>query len=115
MKINKELLKGSKEVLILKLLDRKDMYGYAITREIRLFSDNVFSMSEGNLYPILHSLEIEGVVESYWEETKSQRKRKYYRITEKGRTILGEKEKEWNIFKEAVEKVLRGGNHATCK
>jgi len=115
MIINKELLKGSKDVLVLKLLARKDMYGYEITKEIKEKSSNVFNMSEGNLYPILHSLEIDGIVESYWEDTTSLRKRKYYRITERGKSILEEKEKEWKLFKDAVDNVLGGDDLAAVK
>lgn len=80
LKVNKELLKGSTTMLILNLLDKKSMYGYQMIKELSEKSKNVFELKEGTLYPILHSLEEKGLVESYWEDTLS-RKRKYYSIT----------------------------------
>lgn len=73
MKIDKELLKGSTTMLILKLLDSGDMYGYQMTKELELRSDNTFTLKEGTLYPILHSLESNQMIEAYWEDTESAR------------------------------------------
>ena len=106
MKINKELIKGSTTVLILSLLNRKNMYGYEMIKEIELKSKNVFSFKEGTLYPILHSLENENYIESYWDSNTGARKRKYYRITESGKKILLEKEQEWKLFSSTVNNVL---------
>ena len=108
MKINKELMKGSTVILILTLLDRKDMYGYEMTKEMERHSDGVFTLKEGTLYPILHSLESEGFVEAYWNE-QDGRKRKYYRITKTGRTQLGEKKREWSLFRNTVDRILGEG------
>ena len=88
MKINKELLKGSTTVLILSILNRKDMYGYEMIKEIDLLSKGIFSFKEGTLYPILHNLENASYIESYWDDSSSGRKRKYYKITELGREVL---------------------------
>lgn len=109
MKINKELLKGSTVILILTLLDKKPMYGYEMIKEIENHSGGVFSFKEGTLYPILHSLESDKLVESYWIEQEGVRKRKYYRITDKGKLHLKEKRKEWMTFRTAVDHVLGGG------
>jgi len=109
MKVNKELLKGSTTILILSLLERKSMYGYEMIKEIELKSNGVFSFKEGTLYPILHSLEGEGLVESFWSEGDGARKRKYYKITEKGKGQLKEKQEEWKTFRSAVEKVMWEG------
>lgn len=108
-KIDKELLKGSTTMLILKLLDGSDMYGYQMTRELERRSENTFTLKEGTLYPILHSLESGKMIEAYWEDTDSARKRKYYRITKNGRHLLAEKEKEWAEYANAVKRVLGGG------
>ncbi|QRG68851.1 PadR family transcriptional regulator [Brevibacillus choshinensis] len=110
MKINKELMKGSTVILILNLLDRKEMYGYEMTKEIEKHSNGIFTFKEGTLYPILHALESERYVEAYWNETDG-RKRKYYRITPEGRAQLKEKKQEWNVFRDAVDSVL-GEGHA---
>ena len=105
IKVNKELLKGSTVILILKLLDGQPMYGYQMIKEIARSSDGVFAFKEGTLYPILHSLDAEGVVESYWLEAEG-RKRKYYQLTERGRQHLNTKQQEWVVFRTAVDKVL---------
>lgn len=110
MKINKELLKGSTTVLILSLLNRKNMYGYEMIKEIELKSKNVFSFKEGTLYPILHSLENENYIESYWDSSQGARKRKYYKITDSGKKILSEKEQEWKLFSSTVNNVLWEAN-----
>ncbi|MFF2094116.1 PadR family transcriptional regulator [Paenibacillus sp. NPDC058174] len=108
MTINKELMKGSTVILILTLLDRKEMYGYEMTKEIEQSSDGVFTFKEGTLYPILHALEVERLVEAYWNE-EGARKRKYYRITDHGRKQLGEKKREWALFRSTVDRVLGEG------
>lgn len=106
MKINKELLKGSTTVLILSLLNKKDMYGYEMIKDIEIKSRNVFSFKEGTLYPILHTLENENYIESYWDSSQGSRKRKYYKITAIGKKLLSEKEKEWKLFSSTVNSVL---------
>jgi len=108
MKVDKELLKGSTTMLILKLLDTVDMYGYEMTKELERRSDNTFTLKEGTLYPILHWLESDQMIEAYWEDTESARKRKYYTITKGGKKLLLEKEKECDNYTTAVKKVLGG-------
>ena len=105
MKIGKELMKGSTPALILSVISKEDMYGYRIVKELELRSENVFLMKEGTLYPLLHSLEEAGLVESYWQEA-SGRKRKYYHITRKGKAALKQKKEEFEAFTAAVGKVL---------
>lgn len=109
MKINKELLKGSTVILILTLLERKEMYGYEMVKEIEKHSSGVFTFKEGTLYPILHTLEGNGMVESYWQGQEGTRKRKYYRITKLGTGYLKERKKEWETFRLAMEQVLGEG------
>lgn len=108
MKINKELMKGSTVILILSLLEEKPMYGYEMIKEIDKKSKGIFTFKEGTLYPILHSLEVEGMIESYWEESKESRKRKYYQITGQGRLHIKEKKEEWETFRSAVDQVIKG-------
>ncbi|MCH5170932.1 MAG: helix-turn-helix transcriptional regulator [Oscillospiraceae bacterium] len=105
MKYSKELLKGSTGLLILSILKKEDLYGYRIIRELEIASENAFEMTEGTLYPILHALEKEGALESYWREIDG-RSRKYYHITKKGLRQLSEKQKEWESFSHSVTKVL---------
>lgn len=108
MKVSKEMLKGSTVILVLSLLDQEAMYGYQMTKEIEKKSSGVFTFKEGTLYPILHSLEADGMIESYWSGEEGSRQRKYYQITGKGKTHLKEKEKEWVTFRSAVDKVITG-------
>ncbi len=106
MKINKELLKGSTTILILSLLKRKPMYGYEIIKEIELRSSGIFNFKEGTLYPILHALENNEMVESFWSEGENSRKRKYYKITENGNKQLNEKKDEWKLFTNTVNGII---------
>src|SRR5690554_5403029 len=108
MKIDKDLMKGSTTMLILNLLSTGDMYGYQMVKELEKRSDETFTLKEGTMYPILHSLESEGMVESYWEKGSTGRKRKYYHITGNAQKLLEEKKKEWNIYSSTINKVLRG-------
>ncbi len=105
MKYSKELLKGSTSTLILSVLENNDLYGYKIIRELEIRSEKAFEMSEGTLYPILHALEKEKYLNSYWNEIDGRR-RKYYHITEKGNKKLSEKKEEWRSFSANVNKVL---------
>jgi len=108
MKINKELMKGSTVILILTLLSRKEMYGYEMTKEMETRSSGLFTLKEGTLYPILHTLESDHLVESYWSD-EGGRNRKYYRITDKGRGHLEEKKKEWTLFRTTLDQVIGEG------
>lgn len=107
---DKALLSGSTAMLILKLLDEKDMYGYQMIDELSRRSDNTFNLKAGTLYPILHGLENDGLVNSYDEYADSERIRKYYHINDKGKGLLADKCLEWKTYSKAVDKVLRGGN-----
>ncbi|MBU2703359.1 DNA-binding PadR family transcriptional regulator [Sporomusaceae bacterium BoRhaA] len=106
MRVNKELLKGSTVILILKLLEKKTMYGYEMIKELEGNSGGVFRFKEGTLYPILHSLELNGMVEASWSDAQGNRPRKYYQLTDQGRVQLEEKRREWVVFRSAVEQVL---------
>lgn len=109
MKISKELLKGSTVILILSLLKEDSMYGYQMIKKIEEKSNGIFSFKEGTLYPILHSLEGDNLVEAYWCKSNEGRKRKYYKITEEGKKFSEKKEKEWETFKDAVDNFLLEG------
>jgi PadR family transcriptional regulator PadR len=78
MPVDKGLLAGNTTMLILKLLEDKDMYGYQMIDELSKKSDSTFNLKAGTLYPILHNLEREGIVSSYDDNADSERVRKYY-------------------------------------
>ena len=113
MNIKKEMTKGSSALLVLSVLENKEMYGYQIVKEIEMRSKFVFSLKEGTLYPILHAFEKDGYVESYWEGKEGERRRKYYHLTRKGIKVLNENREEWKTYSEAVGKVIGGALNAT--
>ena len=82
---NRELVKGSTSLLLLQLLDERDMYGYELVKELEKRSGNEFSVKEGTLYPALHKLEKQEYIECYWQEQEKGPARKYYHITEPGK------------------------------
>ncbi len=107
MKINKELLKGSSELLVLSVLKEEPLYGYEIAKRIKATSQELFTMGEGTLYPILHKLEQAKMLKSYWQEFGG-RNRKYYSITKAGLAELEERATEWKAFTHAINAVILG-------
>ena len=105
MKIDKSLVSGSMTMLILRLLDEKDMYGYEMIEALRAKSQNVFELKAGTLYPLLHTLEEKQFVTSYEQEVLGK-VRKYYSITRDGRAHLEEKRTQWQEYSKAVTNVL---------
>jgi PadR family transcriptional regulator PadR len=106
MKIEKSLLSGSTPMLVLSLLKDGDKYGYEMADELAKRSDDTFQLKEGTLYPLLHTLEKNGLVKSYTKEGPGGRERRYYRLTEDGRSQLEYKTQEWKLFSEKVNAVI---------
>lgn len=106
MRIEKSLLSGSTPMLVLSLLKDGDKYGYEMVEALAKRSDDTFQLKEGTLYPLLHALEKEKLVQGYAKESPNGRERRYYRLTEEGRQRLEYKEKEWRLFSEKVNAVL---------
>ncbi len=102
-----QLRKGSTPLLILSVLADGTMYGYQIMRELERRSEGYFSMTAALLYPALHDLEQDGLVESQWEEGAGRRRRKYYTITPRGRASLAENHAEWRKFVNSLFKTLQ--------
>lgn len=107
MKINKELLKGSTSMLVLRLLETENMYGYEMIKDLKERSESVFELKEGTLYPILHSLEEKGWITSYWDKSTAK-KRKYYSITKEGRKHLKEQKEESKRLEKRNASSVRG-------
>lgn len=104
----KQLKKGVLEILVLKLLEKEEKYGYQIIQELRAKSDELFALKEGTLYPILYRLADEGLVAGKWSELKGKEAaRKYYTITNKGKGQLKSLIQLWDSFSEAVTGVLK--------
>ena len=108
MAIDKSLVSGSTSMLILRLLEGKDMYGYEMIENLRSKSGNVFELKAGTLYPLLHGMESKGFLNSY-EQEEAGKVRKYYCITREGSRILDEKREEWKVYAHAVTDVLSMG------
>ena len=114
IKIDKSLLSGSTTMLVLRLLESEDMYGYQMIETLEKQSNNVFTLKAGTLYPLLHGLEQNGIVKSYEIITENVRSRKYYSLTNSGKKFLQDKKDEWETYSSAVNMVLeRGINYAT--
>ena len=107
MTVDKSLLAGSTTMLVLKLLDGQDMYGYQMIEELSRRSERAFALKTGTLYPLLHSLEEKELIRSY--EKDEAPPRRYYHLERKGQHLLREKEVEWATFTTAVDRVLKGG------
>lgn len=105
MAIDKSLVSGSTSMLILRLLEEKDMYGYEMIDKLRRKSENVFELKAGTLYPLLHGMEAKGFLSSY-EKEESGKTRKYYHMTKEGCKLLLQKKEEWEIYSRAVVNVL---------
>ena len=101
-KADKNLLSGSTTLLVLSLLSSGDKYGYEMIAELEARSDHTFTLKEGTLYPILHTLEKDGAVKSYEKEAPTGRMRKYYRITPAGREKYAQLLAQWRLLRDAV-------------
>lgn len=108
MAIEKSLMSGSMTMLLLKLLNEKDMYGYEMIDMLRQKSQNVFELKAGTLYPLLHGMEEKGFLRSY-EQEYAGKVRKYYSITKEGKGMLAQKTSEWTEYSAAVASVLAMG------
>ena len=107
MAVDKSLLSGSTGMLILRLLEDKDMYGYEMIETLRGRSNNVFELQAGTLYPLLHSMEEKGWLTAY-EQEAGGKMRKYYHLTREGKKQLKVKKEEWKEYSSAVVSVLGG-------
>jgi PadR family transcriptional regulator PadR len=112
---NRELVKGSTSLILLQLLNERDMYGYELVKELEKRSDNGLSVKEGTLYPALHKLEKQEYIECYWQEQEKGPARKYYRITQAGKEVLEEKVSEWQDFVQVMNKVIGRSKNGTAK
>ena len=101
-----EALKGHLDLLLLAVLENGPAHGYAIIETLRLRSSAVFDLPEGTIYPALHRLESQGLLDSAWSEDSGRRKRRIYRLTPKGREALAQRQQEWRKFSQAVDATI---------
>jgi len=93
--VSKELVAASTTTLVLSILSEGDNYGYALIQRVREVSGGKLEWSEGMLYPVLHWMEKERLIDSEWREMENGRKRKYYRIRREGRKNLQAEKEQW--------------------
>lgn len=105
--MDKEMMKGSIDLLLLSLIEQRDLYGYEMTKVLKRLSDDTYEMSEGTLYAALKRMERKQFIESYWQETENGR-RKYYRMTKQGRKELVLKKSNWQWMNDLVKKSSEG-------
>ena len=101
-----DLLQGTLDVLVLRTLDGQALHGYAIARTIKGLSEDVLQVEEGALYPALHRLQARGWVASEWGRSESNRRAKFYSLTDAGRAALRDQARNWDRYSEAVARVL---------
>jgi transcriptional regulator len=108
--LDRELKRGSAELLILSLLDARVRHGYELSKLIRSRSGGQLTFHVDSLYPLLYRLEERGWIKGTWVEKSGERRRRYYRVTVEGRHVLARQRKTWAAFVEAVRRVT-GGEH----
>ncbi|MGH7483192.1 MAG: PadR family transcriptional regulator [Longimicrobiales bacterium] len=102
----KDALRGSLDLLVLKTLSLEPMHGWGISQRVQQISDGVLEVNQGSLYPALQRLEKQGLVTSTWATTDNNRRARYYRLTAAGRRALGEELETWQRFAAALDAVL---------
>jgi PadR family transcriptional regulator PadR len=102
-----ELLQGTLDMLILKVLNRGPMHGFAVAERIQQLSDDVLSVGEGSLYPALYRLQDRGLIESEWGQSENNRRAKYYTLTKSGRKQLGVESEGWDRLCLAIGQIMQ--------
>ena len=104
-----DLLQGTLELLILKIVALEPMHGWAIAQRLRQMSGAVLQVSDGSLYPALHKLEQGGLVAADWRATENKRRAKFYALTAAGRERLDHEAREWVRLSSAVSLIVGHG------
>ncbi|MBU1145652.1 MAG: PadR family transcriptional regulator [Firmicutes bacterium] len=107
MNIFGDLLRGHTDMILLSVLEKNDSYGYLINKQIEKLTDNEFSFTEATLYTSFKRLVQLGYVTTYWLESDSGKKRKYYSITSQGLQYLTVQNQEWKKIKTIIDKIIK--------
>jgi PadR family transcriptional regulator len=102
-----DLLQGTLDLLILKILALEPLHGWAISQRLTQVSGNVLQMSDGSLYPALHKLEQEGWITATWKPTENNRRAKFYELTRSGRKALERETANWERLSAAITGIVR--------
>lgn len=103
--LDRELKKGSAELLILSLVEVRPRHGYEISKLIEARSDGVLRFNVASLYPLLYRLEKRGWIKGRWVEKAGQRRRRYYKLTGEGRKVLAAQRSGWEEFVAAINRI----------
>jgi transcriptional regulator len=101
-----DMIRGTLDMLVMKVLSMEPMHGWGICERIKLISDQELQVNQGSLYPALHKLTQEGWIKSYWGLTENNRKARFYRLTRAGRQQLRIEQAHWDRLATAVSKVM---------
>ncbi|MCC6317828.1 MAG: PadR family transcriptional regulator [Gemmatimonadaceae bacterium] len=101
-----DVLRGTLDLLILKVLSAEPMHGWGVSQRIQERSRGVLDVNQGSLYPALQRLEQRGLVDSEWQVTEQNRRARYYRLTAAGRRAVGQETANWRRYVTAVEYIL---------
>ena len=102
-----DLVQGTLDLLLLKILGLEPLNGYAISQRLKQISGDVLQVSDGSLYPTLHKLEQEGWVTAEWKDTENNRRAKFYSLTRLGRRQLEKEADNWNRLSAAISHVVK--------
>jgi|ERR687892_184986 PadR family transcriptional regulator PadR len=102
-----DLVQGTLDLLILKVIANEPMHGWAIAQRIRQMSNDVLQVGQGSLYPALHKLEQQGWIEAEWGESENNRRAKYYSLTRAGRRAMAQEAAQWERLSAAISLVVR--------
>jgi len=101
-----DLLQGTLDLLILRTLNTGPIHGWGIALRIQQVSRDVLQVNQGSLYPALHRLEQQGLIEAQWGNSENNRQAKFYELTKSGRKQLAEETRSWERLSDAVARVL---------
>jgi transcriptional regulator len=102
-----ELLQGTLDMLILGVLRRKPLHGFAIAERIKQLSDDALKVGEGSLYPALYRLQDKGWIESEWGQSENNRRAKYYKLTKTGRRRVEVESESWDKMCFAIGRIMK--------
>jgi PadR family transcriptional regulator PadR len=108
--LDRELKKGSAELLILSLVEARPRHGYEISKLIEVRSEGVLKFNVASLYPLLYRLEKRGWIQGRWVEKAGQRRRRYYKLNAEGRKVLSAQRSIWREFVAAVNRITDAEN-----
>lgn len=103
MDLSKDLVAASATPLVLSILIEGDSYGYAIIKRVKELSEEEMNWTDGMLYPVLHRLEKQGYIKSYWQKSQTGRKRKYYSLTREGDENLENIKSQWRLVNKTLK------------